>query len=443
MGRKTRKNKFKKIVIASFFIVMTLTACNVINRRTDTYQAKNVINNFKRIENLVFNKKINDTNISEAASFKKEKVKLVDYDYLENEDEVLEFKSVACYNQVSCEDENIIARLVETGVDKEKSWIEEFEFEILVTDDNEEEMYDLDFLKVDSDKPEWEGHESTITSLAGLNTGRLSIVDSYWKNSDEGKLAVYVIRNEKNGIVAKYEYEAERVIDENQDAFFTKVKKDVKLLNDYRKLNDEVYGLIRIDGSKLNHPLMRSSDDGFYLWHDLNREYNSHGVPFIKSYDDIEGSGGNSVIYGHRLDDNDVFGSLCQYEDIEYYKEHPYIETVTDKGNCKWLIFAYYLVCNEDENAFNYDEDCEFNSKKEFKAYMENVEARNWFEVPIDRGIEDTYLTLSSCSKEKSGNKTNRMVIMAVRVEYDADYSEEINRSRMKDNPLLPEKLKK
>ena len=115
----------------------------------------------KRIENLVFYKKINDTNISEAASFKKEKVKLVDYDYLENEDEVLEFKSVACYNQVSCEDENIIARLVETGVDKEKSWIEEFEFEILVTDDNEEEMYDLDFLKVDSNKPEWEGHEST------------------------------------------------------------------------------------------------------------------------------------------------------------------------------------------------------------------------------------------------------------------------------------------
>ena len=150
------------------------------------------------------------------------------------------------------------ARLVETGVDKEKSWIEEFEFEILVTDDNEVEMYDLDFLKVDSNKPEWEGHESTITSLAGLNTGRLSIVDSYWKNSDEGKLAVYVIRNEKNGIVAKYEYEAERVIDENQDAFFTKVKKDVKLLNDYRKLNDEVYGLIRIDGSKLNHPIIKS-----------------------------------------------------------------------------------------------------------------------------------------------------------------------------------------
>lgn len=376
--------------------------------------------------------------LGQGVSFKKETVKMSDIEYLSPEDgkAALE-KTIIYYDSLSGKDRETTGILVETGVDTSSVWIDEFTVEVPM------ECFEESVLATSSTstKPAWEGFEDLIFEETELSKDNCSIVDSSWEKNEEGISAIYVIRQEKYGTYAKYEYQADMIIDFDE-GIFAKVKKNQKLLDSYRGINDEVYGLVKIDGTKVNHPIMKSEDEGFYLWHDLYKNYNSYGVPFVTKISDLEKTGGNSMIYGHRLDDQDVFGSLSEYEDVNYYKEHPYIETVTDKGSCRWLIFAYVLVCNEDEDAFRYFENYDFSSKKEYEEYMEQVRKRNWLDVPVDVGIEDTYLTLSSCSKEKTGIKTNRMMIMAVRVEYDADYSDVVKNSRRIGDPLLPDNIK-
>ena len=130
------------------------------------------------------------------------------------------------------------------------------------------------------------------------------------------------------------------------------------------------------------------------------------------------------------------------YKDVEYYKEHPVIETVSESGTRKWLIFAYFIVDNADADPFQYSDVTSFMSERAFEEYIYEVQKRNWLDVPLDLSMGDTTLTLSSCSKELAGSGTNRMVVMAKQLVKDEDYFATVEGAKNALSPLLPEKLR-
>ena len=54
----------------------------------------------------------------------------------------------------------------------------------------------------------------------------------------------------------------------------------------------------------------------------------------------------------------------------------------------------------------------------------------------------DAFLTISTCSKELAHSGTNRMVVMAKRLEVGEEYLQYVENASMRDNQLLPEKLR-
>ena len=227
---------------------------------------------------------------------------------------------------------------------------------------------------------------------------------------------------------------------------YAQIPDDQELLLQYQEYNEDVVGLIRIPGTVLNHPIVQTpKDEEYYLMRGLDKQYNPHGVPFLSARSSMEGSGGNRVIYGHNIHKRtrDIFCDLAGYEDLTFYREHPVIETVSKSGTRRWLIWAYFIVDNADTEPFRYSDTLEFLSMASFREYMEQVEERNWLSVPVERSIEDTYLTLSSCSNELAGSGTNRMVVMAVEIPYEQDVDAIVQNSAMTENPKLPEKLSK
>ena len=220
---------------------------------------------------------------------------------------------------------------------------------------------------------------------------------------------------------------------------------DLLLLQKYQDYNSDVVGIIRIDGTVLNHPIVQTvEDEEYYLYKDLDKKYNSHGVPFLSKDSQMEGQGGNCVVYGHNIYkiSRDVFADLMGYKDVEYYKEHPVIETVSESGTRKWLIFAYFIVDNSDADPFQYSDVTSFMSERAFEEYIYEVQKRNWLDVPLDLSMGDTILTLSSCSKELAGSGTNRMVVMAKQLDKDESYFATVEGAKNALSPLLPEKLR-
>ena len=159
-------------------------------------------------------------------------------------------------------------------------------------------------------------------------------------------------------------------------------------------------------------------DEDYYLTHDLNKNSNSYGVPFLTLSSDLARDTGNNIIYGHniRINERDVFADLVFYEDIDFYKKHPLIKLVTDKT--AW------------------------ESESDYLNYMAEVDKRNWLETDIPCGMNDKYLTLSSCSVELAHSGTNRMVVMARKLKPDEDYNLYLESSTKRNSPLLPGKLR-
>ena len=227
---------------------------------------------------------------------------------------------------------------------------------------------------------------------------------------------------------------------------YSVIADDMELLKKYQDYNADVVGIIRIPGTVLNHPVMQTrSDEEYYLMRGLDKQYNPHGVPFLSARSEMEGKGGNRIIYGHNIHKKtrDIFCDLAGYEELAFYQEHPIIETVSESGTRQWLIFAYYLVDNADDEPFKYSDTVDFLSMAAYTAYMDEVGERNWLCVPYEHSIDDTYLTLSSCSNELAGSGTNRMVVMAVQIPYGLDVSAQVADTVMAEEPKLPDKLSK
>ena len=74
---------------------------------------------------------------------------------------------------------------------------------------------------------------------------------------------------------------------------------------------------------------------------------------------------------------------------------------------------------------------------------MEQMEARNWLNVGVPYNRFDAFVTISTCSKELAHSGTNRMVVMAKRLEVGEEYLQYVENASIRDNPLLPEKLRR
>lgn len=219
---------------------------------------------------------------------------------------------------------------------------------------------------------------------------------------------------------------------------------DQALLRKYQDYNSDIVGIVRIEGTVLNHPVCQTKEDEeYYLTHDLDGNYNSHGVPFLSAESEMETEAGNMVIYGHNIHkiSRDVFCDLAGYEDLTYYKEHPYIETVSESGTRRWLIFAYFIQDNSDPDAFRYSDYTQFRSKKELEEFLNGVQERNWINVDVTVGMDDALITLSSCSNELSGKGTNRMVVIGKLLPVGDQAGDIIASATMSESPLLPDAL--
>lgn len=255
----------------------------------------------------------------------------------------------------------------------------------------------------------------------------------------------YFFRDGKDVKLSKMESYTKMIEGEVECTAYEYVETDMELLKKYQEYNSDVVGIIMIPDTVLNHPIVQTPfDEDYYLSRDLDRNYNSHGVPFLSMKSQIEGKYGNRVVYGHNIYkiSKDVFADLARYEELDFYKEHPIIWTVSKSGTRRWLIVAYFIVDNADDDPFRYSDVTEFLSIKEFDRYFTEVEKRNWLQVPTELSIEDTFLTLSSCSRELSGSGTNRMVVIAKQLYMNEVYADIVEDAAMAENPLLPQRLR-
>ena len=113
----------------------------------------------------------------------------------------------------------------------------------------------------------------------------------------------------------------------------------------WKSRNPDVYAWIRIEGTNIDYPILQSADDtedGYYLTHDIDRESNIYGAIYTEKINSKDFTNPNTVIYGHNMIDDSMFGSLGEYINEDYFSNHNTIVIYTPNEKREYEIVAAY-----------------------------------------------------------------------------------------------------
>ena len=195
----------------------------------------------------------------------------------------------------------------------------------------------------------------------------------------------------------------------NITSYYYSYKKDLEFkekiaeydFDKLKEINTDIVGFIEVDNTNISYPVVKSSDNRYYLNHSYKKEKNNIGSIFLDYRNDLDNLSKNNIIYGHGRLDNTMFGSLNNLLDSNNLdsKESYYITLSTPKSIMTFKIFSVYTIPKEGYYIKTY-----FSSNKYFKEFLETIMKRSIYNFNTDVNTNDKILTLSTC-KDNFGKR--------------------------------------
>ena len=162
-----------------------------------------------------------------------------------------------------------------------------------------------------------------------------------------------------------------------------------------REINSQVVGWIYIEGTAINYPVVRGTDNSYYLDRLFDGTKNKAGSIFMDYRNSPDLSDRNTVLYGHHLQSGAMFHDIVLYKDQSFYEEHPTALLMTPEGNYKIQLVAGY-VTDMNSDAWK----MEFESDVEFALWLEQGIIQSTFRSTVRPTARDRVVTFSTCTYE-------------------------------------------
>ena len=93
-------------------------------------------------------------------------------------------------------------------------------------------------------------------------------------------------------------------------------------MDELRRLNPDIFGWLRVDGTAINYPLVQGSDNFTYVNSDVLGNFSLSGSIFLDYRCAADFSGTNNILYGHHMDKNSMFGPMEDFADDNFFASH-------------------------------------------------------------------------------------------------------------------------
>ena len=216
------------------------------------------------------------------------------------------------------------------------------------------------------------------------------------------KIIEWIKSNKKNKDIMS-EIKENVVINNEMDSNNEEYKIDFAKL---KQKNSDAIAWIKVNGTDIDFPVVKGTDNSYYLTHNFDKEKNKAGWIFADYRNKFDGTDKNIIIYGHKMKNGSMFASLKDVIKEEWYnnENNKYIALITENENCKYQVFSVYQIETEEyylqTNISN------------FKEFVEKIKGRSKKDFNVDIKETDSILTLSTCAD----NTKYRVVLHAVKV---------------------------
>ena len=158
------------------------------------------------------------------------------------------------------------------------------------------------------------------------------------------------------------------------------------------KENSDIIAWIYSKDTPINNPIVKADDNSFYLRRDINGKYSIAGTLFMDYRNESDFSDNNTIIYGHNMNNDTMFGSITEYRKQEYFENHPKMYILTPQKEYKVKLIAGATV---ESTAHFYDLPLGDDRKEKF---ITELIGKSTFDTEYNYSSLDRYIILSTCS---------------------------------------------
>ena len=108
-------------------------------------------------------------------------------------------------------------------------------------------------------------------------------------------------------------------------------------------INSDYKGWLTIYGTQISEPVVQGETNETYLRTNINGEHAEAGTLFLDETTDLT-QDGNLIIYGHKMNDGTMFGTLDKFEDEEFFDNNGTVCWESEKGKEFYQIFALLVL---------------------------------------------------------------------------------------------------
>lgn len=179
-----------------------------------------------------------------------------------------------------------------------------------------------------------------------------------------------------------------------------------KVFEKLKEINNDTVGWLTVNNTKIDYPVVQSTDNDYYLYRDYYKNKNRHGWIYMDYRNNIEDLSDNTIIFGHNLANQKMFGTLRYVTNPSWYKKssNQIITFNTTKATMKWQIISIYKIpVTNDYLVAN------FASSEDKLNFLDMITQRSIYDFNATYDENTKIITLSTCS---NGSK-DRLVVHA------------------------------
>ncbi len=180
-------------------------------------------------------------------------------------------------------------------------------------------------------------------------------------------------------------------------------------------INPEVFGWLTVYGTNIDYPIAQGPDNAKYVNTSVFGTYSLSGAIFLDYLNNKDFQDFNSILYGHHMEKQAMFGDLGSFSDKNFFDSRIYGNLYFSGKDYGLEFFAFIKTDAYDGGVFT---PC-IQGKEAQQAYLQNLMDKALYTRNIGVTAEDHILLLTTCSSDS----TNGRDILAARItnEYYSD----------------------
>lgn len=180
-------------------------------------------------------------------------------------------------------------------------------------------------------------------------------------------------------------------------------------------MNPDIVGWIKIEGTKVNYPVMQTPDQAdYYLKRNFDKNYSAWGCIYVREQCDVNEPSDNVTIYGHHMNDGSMFAALDRYMQQSNWEKNSYITFDTLYEHRTYQIFAVFKTTATVGKGFSYHLLVDAETEDEFNEFIATCKELALYDTGITPVYGDKIICLSTCEYSQTNG---RLVVAAVLVD--------------------------